>query len=164
MTPRRRFVYQQRTAEDVEAHLRRQQRRQQKRQAVYAAYRGNCDRLCEMLREDDWDQLAAFFEVYKPRPRGKPPVDPLIEDMRFEASGRERVVRADNGGKLHWRERRLIADDVVDDHLRGEPAERQAERKRIFDDLVAYLERGRRRVRRRHLARRGRGLEQPRRP
>jgi hypothetical protein len=153
MTPRRRFRYQQRTAEDVEAHVRRGQRRQQKRQATYDAYRGNCDLLCKLLHEDDYYELASYFEVYKPRPRGRPPVDPLIEDMRFEASGLERVARANNGGELHWGERRSIADGVVDDHLRGEPKERQRQRKRIFDDLVAHLESGWRKKRRRRVRR-----------
>jgi hypothetical protein len=148
MTPRRRFEYQRRTAGDAERHL----RRHQKRQAEHHAFRGNCDRLCEMLREDDYDGLAAYFEAYKPRPRGKPPVDPFIELIRAEASGRERVARAQNGGELRWGERRLIANEVLADHMllfrRLANESERKEYKRIFDqrvgDTVAYLERGKR--------------------
>jgi hypothetical protein len=147
MTTRRPFEYQQPTAEDVERHIRHQQRRQQKRQATYDAYRGNSDRLCEMLCEDDYDDLASYFEAYKPRPRGMPPVDPRIEDMRTEASGRERLARAQNGGRLPWGGRRQIADHVVQDFppLVG----RRGQLTSDVNDLVAYLERGRRKRRRR---------------
>ena len=169
MTPRRRFVYPRRSAEDVE----RRRRDYRQREAKSRADRGDNRLQCEMLRADGWHEIADQVEQGKLRRPGRLPVHPILADLRAAVRHRERWARKRNGGQLDKGERRRIVGELMRDFSetgeldglvrdRLEVADMAAwnempddvveyEHECIFDDTVAYLERGqkqRRRLRR----------------